>query len=345
MIAYKFRSGRGPKDCEGNEIFTRDITLLSQDSIYLPTVEQLNDPAEALVDDRSFKALLKLLAPFTPKEARAQVEDSLQSLYDKIRSTGIYSLSKDVENELMWAYYTNGHNGYAIIYDTKVLANSFNCGKWSGMYEVPVVYSGRLPLFDITKIDDYQAVLTCLVGTKSKAWEHEKEHRLVFDHGGRTLKIDYRAVKGFVFGCRMGDADIDYVMKSFSGRGLNYYKIELKDNSYKLVKTKLPDKYLTEEKYRPNAVKYDLRELLKGDAFIGGAGNKYQVFVKAALDDVSREPFVTSISHIVVSDDKRWPHILIWTRVDQEGVFRPMRAFEYDIIDEKLVKSREYNKR
>ena len=51
MIAYKFRAGRGQKDAEGRDIFERDIDLLSKDIIYVPTVEQLNDPAEALIDD------------------------------------------------------------------------------------------------------------------------------------------------------------------------------------------------------------------------------------------------------------------------------------------------------
>ena len=58
MIAYKFRSGRGTKDSEGKDVFERDIALLSRDTIYVPTVEQLNDPAEALVDESIFDVQL-----------------------------------------------------------------------------------------------------------------------------------------------------------------------------------------------------------------------------------------------------------------------------------------------
>lgn len=58
MIAYKYRSGRGLKDDSGNDLFERDIQLLAQDRIYVPTVGQLNDPAEALVDDQVFRILL-----------------------------------------------------------------------------------------------------------------------------------------------------------------------------------------------------------------------------------------------------------------------------------------------
>ena len=59
MIAYKFRSGRGTKDSEGKNVFERDMTLLSRDTIYVPTVEQLNDPTEALVDDSIFETQLR----------------------------------------------------------------------------------------------------------------------------------------------------------------------------------------------------------------------------------------------------------------------------------------------
>lgn len=49
MIAYKYRSGKGTKDGNGKDIFEQDIELLSHDTIYIPTIEQLNDPAEARV--------------------------------------------------------------------------------------------------------------------------------------------------------------------------------------------------------------------------------------------------------------------------------------------------------
>ena len=59
MIAYKYRSGRGTKDSAGKDVLERDIALLSKDTIYVPTVEQLNDPAEALVDGSIFETQLR----------------------------------------------------------------------------------------------------------------------------------------------------------------------------------------------------------------------------------------------------------------------------------------------
>lgn len=339
MLAYKYRSGRGMKDCNGVDLFDRDIQLLSQDSIYIPTVEQLNDPSEALVDDRTFKRLLDLFTPFTPNAAAESVKESFKGLIDKIHASGVYSLSKEIKNELMWAYYASGHSGYAVIFDTTVLAKSFDSGKWGGMYEFDVKYSPVVPQFDISKISNQIETLICLVGTKSQVWKHEKEHRLLFDKGGACLKIDYRAIKGFVFGCRMPQGDIDYVMKQFAGRDLEYSRVELIDNTYELSLKRQEDKYPNADKYYPNKISYDLDHLLECDKYSLGVGYKYKGLVDEALKEVCREPFVTGISHIVVTDDGRYPHIMVWTSIDQPGVIRKMRAFDYDIEDGKLVKS------
>ena len=343
MIAYKFRSGRGTKDSDGKDVFVRDIELMAHDTIYVPTVEQLNDPAEALVDDGVFQWELRVLKPMVPKESYDRVKECLDSLFDKIHNAGIYSLSKRIDNELMWAYYASGHSGYAIIIDTDVLANSFGHGKWGGMHEIDVHYSAKLPRFEIDKIgkQKFEDTLSCLVGTKSMAWEHEAEHRLVFDNGGRCLKIDYRAVKGFVFGYRMAAEDIDFVMKEFAGRDLEYYRMTIKDRSYKLLPQRLNDKYPVTKKYSPNNVEYDVEELLEGDKGIGGVGYKYRSFVEQALKEVSREPFVKGISHIIVDDDQKYPHILIWTSIKQDGSVRRMRSFEYDLIEGALCQKAE----
>lgn len=339
MIAYKYRSGRGTKDDYGKDIFERDIELLSHDTIYIPTIEQLNDPAEALFDDSLFNLQMKLFKPFAYSGSMERVNDALRDLYNKVRSSGIYSLSREPANELMWAYYASGHCGYAIIFDTEVLSRSFREVKYDNMNEFDVVYSTKLPQFDITKVMGQSIVdmLKCFVGNKSKAWKHEGEHRLVFDKGGRKLKIDYRAIKGFVFGSRMAEEDIDFIMKIFSGRDLDYSKIELKENSYELTLKKLKDRYPTDEKYCSNKVEYDIEKLLKNDKLIEGVGYKYRTFVEAALKEVSREAFVIGIDHIVVRDEQKYPNIVIWTKIDQEDTYRPYRKFEYEVVKGRIV--------
>lgn len=340
MIVYKYRSGRGVKDNNGNDVFERDIHLLSQDTIYVPTVEQLNDPSEALVDYSVFNLQCRFLTRLISKETIDRLGIATQDLCKTMRMSGIYSLSKENANELMWAYYANGHNGYAIIFDTDVLAKSFEYGKYGGMYEFDVKYSSKLPRFDISVFDknDNKGVLLCFIGHKSIAWKHEAEHRLLFDKGGKCLKIDYRAIKGFVFGCRMNSDDIDYVMKMFSGRDLDYYQIKMKKDSYELKLDRISDKYPSTDKYCPNQVDYDLEELLEYDKHIDGVGYKYRAYVDEALKEVSREPFVVSISHIVTEEGEGKPRVTVWTKIKQDGLLQKKRSFEFEIIDGLLVR-------
>ncbi len=342
MIGYKYRSGRGQKDDYGNDIFERDINLLAKDTIYVPTVAQLNDPTEALVDDRIFEMQLEIFKKLGAKDSINMVRERYIDFHESItRNSGIYSLSKKIDNELMWAYYASGHSGYAIIFDTDILAKSFENGKWGGMYEIDVTYSKKLPKFDISRLgreNDVTVALSCFVGNKSEAWAHEEEHRLVFDKGGKCLVIDYRAIKGFVFGCRMKDEDIDYVMKLFAGRDLEYYQIVQKDNTYRLSLQELRDRYPDAEKYCPNKVEYDIDKLIEWDRDSFGVGYKYRSYVEDAMSEVSKEPFLTGISHIVVTDDGKYPHIMIWTKINQDGYASPMKSFEYDIIKGKLVR-------
>ena len=225
------------------------------------------------------------------------------------------------------------------IFDTEVLVKSFENGKYGGLYEFDVVYSSMLPKFDISTIEKKsEDVFSCFIGHKSNVWKHEREHRLLFDKGGECLKIDYRAIKGFVFGCKMNPNDIDYVMKLFSGRNLEYYQVKLKGDSYDLMLEELTDKYPTANKYYPNKVDYDLDKLLEYDKQNNGVGYKYHSFVEKALEEVSREPFVTSISHVLVEDGKGNPNIIIWTRIKQNGLVKKMRSFEYEIIDGALLR-------
>ena len=84
-------------------IYSKEISCCCLKILYIPTIEQLNDPSEALFDDSIFKMQMGLFKPFVTHEAVNRVKQALNDLYKKIRSSGIYSLSKDPLNELMFS--------------------------------------------------------------------------------------------------------------------------------------------------------------------------------------------------------------------------------------------------
>lgn len=329
MLAYKYRYGRGIKDEQGREIFERDIDLLAQNKIFIPTPSQLNDPSEALVEDSPLRFGIDF---FSRLSAKTQyVTDAYTHFKEIINKAGVNSLSKSINNELLWAYYANGHKGYAVIFDTDVLNRSMNENfSTPAMYEFDVRYARNLPIVDLSifydKAKDANKLLSLFLGQKSKAWKHEQEHRLLFDKGAYVMQIDYRAIHGFVFGCTMPEADMDYIMQHFQGRGLRYYRMYADTKSYSLSYKKIPDRYPNATPYEQPAIVYNKEKLL-ADYMHNYDSCEYKNQIEAALEQVAREPFVTSI--YMVSMEKNV--LRVWANIRQDGVLFRVRKFDFHL--------------
>lgn len=332
MIAYKFRSGNGVKDDRGQSIFERDIQLLAQNKVFVPVGAQLNDPFETVVDDLIFKNFVLSLEKWFSLNAENFIASYNSIRRDMKHKRGIYSLSKSIDNELMWAYYASGHTGYAIIFDTDVINQSMNFNQYCpGVFEYDITYSDNLPemvpslFYDKSK--DATELTRILAGHKSKAWEHEQEHRLLFNEGNRVTEIDYRAIKGFVFGCLMPEGDIDYIMNLFQGRGLRYYQMEMGCHSYSLTNNEIPDHYCDAKPYVCNNVAYDIQKLVIPEIYDFDV-SPYMPRINEVLSVVSKEPFVKSIFSTYIEGDK----ILVHTFIQQDGVVAKKKTFEFPFV-------------
>jgi len=176
MKLYKYRSN-----------IPRDIRTLVNNKLFAPNKKQLNDPTEMSFDDSEFLNLLGKNSTFSTPVKKG-FDDIKHFTQEK---NGIFSLSKDVKNELLWAYYANGHKGFCIEYNANIIMESYNYdviikdGKLEPnplIHLVDVDYQDKYPVFsgDLLNKTDQAAALKCLVGTKSKQWKHEKEVRLIF---------------------------------------------------------------------------------------------------------------------------------------------------------------------
>lgn len=199
------------------------------------------------------------------KRFSGDVKKQYQGLLEKFSQIGIYSLSNNVTNELLWAYYGGGHTGFAIEYDIDTLKDSLNYNKYfQAIFDFDVDYSRRVPTADLTLFQgkDINQTLKTFLGTKSYSWKHEEEHRLIVEGQG-LFDIDYRAITGIYFGCRMKEEQINYIISIMKGRGLSYYKMELIDKTYKFIPVKVEDKYSNAAQYIANNIDYDVDELLQ----------------------------------------------------------------------------------
>jgi hypothetical protein len=290
--AYKYRGGIGIFEKDGQSTFERDIKTLVENQIYLSTKDKLNDPTEGFYDDTSIHSLLNLIGKHSV-EVRKQYAEFLE----KLPQIGVFSLSNNIDNELLWAYYGSGHSGFAIEYDTDSLKETINHNRYFQLiFDFDVNYVKNIPKADISILQskDINHMLKIYLGSKSLSWCHEKEYRLIVEGKG-LFDIDYRAVTSIYFGYRMQDSEIDFIMDKLKGRCLRYYKMELIGKTYKFQPKEIQDKYIDSPKYVVNNLTYDIDDLLLTEDILGKEAYAYKDKLIEAIEIVKYEPLINKI--------------------------------------------------
>lgn len=327
MKLYKYRDN-----------IERDCETLKNNKLFAPDKQRLNDPAEMCFDDSEFLRFLR-----KHKKYSATVQDAFDGLKDFVKTkSGIFSLSKDVDNELLWAYYANGHKGFCIEYDLDVILESYNYGleiKDNQVNSFPLVhcidvdYQSDYPAFnlDYLKMKDRTNALRCIAGTKSKRWETENEVRLIFNKHGFT-EIDYRAVTGIYFGVRFSDSSaISDIMNKFKGRGIKYYQMKFVEKSYNLRSSEIKDEFASTPKYIANRLSYDDIPMTG----VTADNNKFKKLAIKALEYVSQEPCIYEIVSCYITSDPK-PLISIQAYVNEDFKIFPIKYYRFDIVDNQI---------
>lgn len=340
MLGYKFRDN-----------ITRDLDkTLSLNKLYASNRDNLNDPTEMHFDDSEFICFLN-----KHKIHSKTVKECYESLLDFSRNKcGILSLSKNVDNELLWAYYANGHKGFCIEYDIDVILESYNYGviikngrleSWPLVYKVDVDYQNSFPLFTLEVMErfrvtnDITEILRCTIGTKSKNWEKENEVRLVFNKH-EFSELDYRAIKGIYFGCRFDNSsnEISRIMDLLKGKGIRYYQMAFGHNSYTLDFKEIEDVYMSAPKYVANNLPYDHIECIS----VPKISEQYMDLIEKALKIVSQEPCINKIKSSYISLDPI-PCVTIQAYTNSDFGAFPIKYFRFDLdLTKRSVKLRSF---
>nr|WP_255233414.1 DUF2971 domain-containing protein [Aliifodinibius salipaludis] len=153
----------------------------------------------------------------------------------------MYSLSRTYKHELLWAHYASEHTGFCIEYDLETLVKD---NIYQDFFHFSVDYAKSPPIIRMNDLKNGEAnqLIRKLAGTKSKSWAYEEEIRIVSDEAGRQ-DYDYSAVESIYFGLRMPEQKKKVIMDRMKGRGINYYQINLKDDSYKYEREPVCDIY------------------------------------------------------------------------------------------------------
>lgn len=298
MRVYKYRGGN-------DEIFTRDLKSLENDIFWAPTRHNLNDPCEGFVSCENFRAQLDSIVKRVINsnnevlDAAEQVSRQFEKIVDKRNDAGIYSLSKTFADELLWAHYANSHNGFCVEYDLDILVK-FGRSEFESF---DVVYSENLPVIDVRDLSakDSKIIVQKIMGYKSKRWSYEKEHRIVTSFSGGQ-SYDFRAVKGIYFGLKMSEEKEQEVMKALAGRQIKYYKIQLREDSYKLQAAEVPDPYKGSAPYLYSIA--PIASFAISPDLINSRWSGFEGYLYKTAEIIRREPYCNLVESVGISLEK-----------------------------------------
>lgn len=295
MRVFKYRGG-------DEEVFSRDLSSLEQDYFWSPNYDNLNDPCEGLVlTDQVFEQLDVLNNMFgntvqTSFISLDSVKEAFRDLIAIKDKSGIYSLSKTFTDELLWAHYANSHNGFCIEYDLDKLCE-FEGTKYS-IFDV--LYQNKPPIMNVDSMftsDAQNEILQKLTSVKSKRWEYEEEIRIITPSEGKQY-YDFRAVRSIYFGLRMKKENIRLIMETLQGRGIKYFQMQLKANTYELTHQLIEDLYPTKQKYKYSISPID--EYTIDVQSLDEKWSKYKPYLFKLAEIARREPYCQEVTMVAL---------------------------------------------
>jgi hypothetical protein len=201
--------------------------ILLEHKLYLPTLDQLNDPADgrpklaAISEEKLFNFFYQILLSNNPHMSLEQQEDERQALKHNLKQRGteyftrglskslnnelnswrIYCLSKRWDNLSLWAKYANGHSGYCLEFAN--IGPFFTSAK--------VVRYGEAPEIDPTNREHMDGRwFFC----KREVWSNEDEVRVLIPRKSNCKEqIDPSCLTRIILGKEMAEADKEQIRK------------------------------------------------------------------------------------------------------------------------------------
>lgn len=301
-LAYKYRNG-DPRT------LLLDLKSLSDATFYAAERHAINDPFEGRFDRASLDAQLLLLKTLTssavPTASKSldDVSQTANRVLEFVDKSGVFSLSYNPLQELIWAHYGGSHRGFCIGYDTQKLVDF----EPNVHHLLEVQYSNARPTLvssDLLFANSPLGVLRKMLGTKSKPWAYEEEVRVITQPPG-PHEHDYRAVKVIYFGLRCTESTRMAVMETLAGRGVTYMQVISPHDSYVLEAITIPDEYASAPKYKQNLAPINDGAIYPN--YLKPEQRQYEAYLSKAAEIVRREPYCREIQLVDFSSSRSKP--------------------------------------
>ncbi len=150
--------------------------------------------------------------------------------HNLINKFGIFCLSTENNNLLMWSHYTDAHKGFCLQF--KAIKTPLFIGSEEVLQQV--IYINNYPDLNRLILSDEELAGRMFL-TKSTCWSYENEYRVIERSFG-TKSFTEHLLSGVIFGCQMRDENKDMIIKWSEGRKakLNYFEAKKKDKEFGL---------------------------------------------------------------------------------------------------------------
>lgn len=157
---------------------------------------------------------------------------------------GVTCFSKQPYNPLMWAHYSNNHNGFCLEFDVAEPFESKRIESGKGLHiwgKVEYAKSGSLPKVALSDFLSGNLNTLKLILQKGGRWKYEEEQRLIVfvsDDEGRKVIFPPKLLTGIYYGINIDDklrADIESIIDSKYPH-VEEYDLKVSDQFYWLEK-------------------------------------------------------------------------------------------------------------
>ena len=212
---------------------------IAESYLYLPTREKLNEPNEGIFQNQIQPGITAFLQGLVGIGERTELTKSLYDLARQISqstdNSGVFSLSSNVTDELIWAHYAASRCGIAIEYNLAQLTRF--CSK-QHLHCFGVDYVDKPPSLDMQHLQgNAEKAVRAMLGHKSPRWSYEEEFRILLENIHGPIPHDYRAVRSITFGLKVPEEVRKQFYEATKHKVPKYYEI-----------VKVPETYLLERR-------------------------------------------------------------------------------------------------
>ena len=184
-------------------------------------------------DEKSFENIVKLTDDFI-KVINVKTSKEISQIGDEIYR--VCSFSELNDSLLMWAHYANNHQGFCIGYNFKELQDDLTD------LILPVIYSDEL--LEISKLllpKSKKSLLMNAITRKSKAWEYEKEWRMLMHQNSneKTQPQKLPIPKTIFLVARISVEDKKSIIDIASKKNVDIYQMHMGAHEFKLYYKKI----------------------------------------------------------------------------------------------------------